>query len=421
MKYKIAVIGLGYVGLPLSIAFNKNFDVVGYDVNKKRINELKRFFDSTKEVTKKNLKNAKRLVFTSNHKSLNDCNIFVITVPTPINKSNLPDLSNIIEATKLVGKKITKKSIVIYESTTYPGCTEEICVPILSQKSKLIYNKDFFCGYSPERVNPGDKKRNLNKISKIISGSNKETLINIYKIYSKSIKSKIVKVSSIKVAEGAKVIENTQRDLNIALMNEFSIIFKKLNINFEEVLNAAKTKWNFIPFTPGLVGGHCIGVDPYYLAFKSKKVGHEPKLILAGRKLNDSMHIFEGNIILNLLKEKKKSKILVMGLSFKENVPDIRNSKSFDLVSYLKKKNFKVDCYDNNVDNNQVKKIYKISPLQNIKKNNYDMVVILVAHNNFKKNKMKIYSYLKKNGFIYDFKNIFKTNKKIITINEKNI
>ena len=421
MKYKIAVIGLGYVGLPLSIAFNKNFDVVGYDVNKKRINELKRFFDSTKEVTKKNLKNAKRLVFTSNNNSLTDCNIFVITVPTPINKSNLPDLSNIIEATKLVGKKITKKSIVIYESTTYPGCTEEICVPILSQKSKLIYNKDFFCGYSPERVNPGDKKRNLNKISKIISGSNKETLINIYKIYSKSIRSKIVKVSSIKVAEGAKVIENTQRDLNIALMNEFSIIFKKLNINFEEVLNAAKTKWNFIPFTPGLVGGHCIGVDPYYLAFKSKKVGHEPKLILAGRKLNDSMHIFEGNIILNLLKEKKKSKILVMGLSFKENVPDIRNSKSFDLISYLKKKNFKVDCYDNNVDNYQVKKTYKISPLLNIKKNNYDMVVILVAHNNFKKNKKKIYSYLKKNGFIYDFKNIFKTNKKIITINEKNI
>ena len=418
MKNRIAVIGLGYVGLPLSIAFNNKYDVVGFDLNNKRIEELKIFKDNTKEVSKKDLKKAKRLIFTSDKKKLYNCNIFVVTVPTPINKSNLPDLSSLIKATKLIGKVIKKNSIIIYESTTYPGCTEEICVPILNHESKLKYNKEFFCGYSPERVNPGDKKRKLTQIAKIISGSNKKTLNKIYEIYSTSIKSKIIKVSSIKIAEGAKIIENTQRDLNIALMNEFSIIFKKLNINFEEVLNAAKTKWNFIPFRPGLVGGHCIGVDPYYLAYKSKKIGYDPKLILAGRKLNDLMHKFEGEIIYGLLKKVKKPKVLIMGLSFKENVTDIRNSKSFNLIKYLIKKRISVDSYDDNVDHEEVKKKYNIFPINRLKKNYYNAVIILVAHKSFINIRKKIKSLIIPKGFVYDLKNIYKTNNKVIKIND---
>ena len=418
MKNRIAVIGLGYVGLPLSMAFNKKYDVVGFDLNNKRIEELKTFRDHTKEVSKKDLKKTKRLIFTSDKKKLYNCNIFVVTVPTPINKSNLPDLSSLIKATKLIGKVIKKNSIIIYESTTYPGCTEEICVPILNHESKLKYNKEFFCGYSPERVNPGDKKRKLTQIAKIISGSNKKTLNKIYEIYSTSIKSKIIKVKSIKIAEGAKIIENTQRDLNIALMNEFSIIFKKLNINFEEVLNAAKTKWNFIPFRPGLVGGHCIGVDPYYLAYKSKKIGYEPKLILAGRKLNDSMHKFEGDIIHGLLKKIKKPKVLIMGLSFKENVTDIRNSKSFNLIKYLIKKRISVDSYDDNVDYEEVKKKYNIFPINRLKKNYYNAVIILVAHRSFINIRKKIKSLIIPRGFVYDLKNIYKTNNKVIKIND---
>ena len=421
MKVNIAVIGLGYVGLPLSIAFSKNYNVVGFDIDSKRIDQLKKFNDVTNEVSKKELQNAKKIFFTSSSEQLCKCNIFIVTVPTPINKKKLPDLSKIIDATKLIGKKIQKNSIVVYESTTYPGCTEEICVPILKKYSNLRYNKDFFCGYSPERVNPGDKKRKLNQINKIVSASNKKTLVKICQIYNKSIKSKVIKVKSIKIAEGAKIIENTQRDLNIALMNEFSIIFERLNINFEDVMAAAKTKWNFIPFRPGLVGGHCIGVDPYYLAYKSKKIGYEPKLLLAGRKLNDSMSKYEGNLIYQKLKGKRSPKVLVMGLSFKENVPDIRNSKSFDFINFLKKKKINVDCYDNNVDRKQVFKNYGILPVQKLKLKYYDSVVILVAHDNFANMKKKIKSMIKNNGIIFDFKNIYKTDKKFIYVDKKNI
>ena len=421
MQEKIAIIGLGYVGLPLSITFNKNFKVVGFDIDKNRIKQLTKLNDVTKEVSKKELRDAKKILFTSDPKELDDCGIYIVTVPTPINKANSPNLSSVINATKMISKKMKKDSIVIYESTTFPGCTEEICVPILKRYTDLIYNKSFFCGYSPERVNPGDKKRKLNQINKIVSGSNNRTLNRIFKIYNKSLKSKIIKVKSIKIAEGAKIIENTQRDLNIALMNEFSIIFNKLNINFEDVLNAAKTKWNFIPFKPGLVGGHCIGVDPYYLAYKSKKIGYEPKVLLAGRKLNDSMSKYEGNLIYQKLKNIPNVKVLVMGLSFKENVPDIRNSKSFDLINFLKKKNFNVDCYDDNVNRNQVFKNYRILPIKKLNKKFYDSVVILVAHNNFINLRKKIKLLVKDNGIIYDFKNIYKTNKKIIKINEKNL
>lgn len=421
MREKIAVIGLGYVGLPLSLAFNKKFDVVGYDISQKRINELNKYTDLTKEVSRKDLQNAKRIIYTSNTSYLNDCSIFIVTVPTPINKKNNPDLSKLISASKLIGKNLKKNSIVVYESTTYPGCTEEVCVPILSKYSNLIYNKEFFCGYSPERVNPGDKKRKLNKIQKIVSASSNKALKRVYNIYDKSIQSKIIKVKSIKIAEGAKIIENTQRDINIALMNEFSIIFKKLDISFEKVLEAAKTKWNFIPFKPGLVGGHCIGVDPYYLAYKAKKVGYNPKLILSGRKLNDSMSKYEGNYIYQILKKKNKPRVLIMGLAFKENVPDTRNSKSFDLIDFLKKKKINVECYDSNVDIEEVKKRYKILRTNQLKKLYYDAVVILVAHNNFIKSIKKIKSLVKKNGIIYDFKNIYKTDSKIIRVNEKNI
>jgi UDP-N-acetyl-D-galactosamine dehydrogenase len=421
MKEKIAIIGLGYVGLPLSIAFNKNFKVVGFDIDKNRIKQLTKLYDETNEVSKKELKDAKQILFTSDEKKLDDCDIFIVTVPTPINKVNSPDLSSVISATKMISRKMKQNSIVIYESTTFPGCTEEICVPILKRHTKLTYNKSFFCGYSPERVNPGDKKRKLNQINKIVSASNKTTLDRIFKIYNKSLKSKIIKVKSIKIAEGAKIIENTQRDLNIALMNEFSIIFEKLNINFEDVLNAAKTKWNFIPFKPGLVGGHCIGVDPYYLAYKSKKIGYNPKVLLAGRKLNDSMSKYEGNLIYQKLKNILNPKVLVMGLSFKENVPDIRNSKSFDLINFLIKKRIKVDCYDDNVNRKEVFKNYKILPTKRLKKKYYDTVVILVAHNNFINLRKKIKHLVKDNGIIYDFQNIYKTNKKIIKINEKNL
>ena len=419
MTNKIAIIGLGYVGLPLSIAFNKKFKVIGYDNNLQRIKQLNKFKDITREVSSNELKKNKTIKFTSKKSELNSCVIFIVTVPTPLNKSKKPDLSNLIEATSLIAKKIKKNSIVIYESTTFPGCTEEICVPILEKQSGLKYNKDFYCGYSPERVNPGDKKRKLSQISKIVSGSNNKSLKRIYNLYNKVIKSKIFKVNSIKIAEGAKIIENTQRDINIALMNEFSIIFEKLGINFEDVLKAAKTKWNFIDFRPGLVGGHCIGIDPYYLSYKSKKIGYNPKIILAGRILNDKMSRYESNLIYQKIKKKNKPKVLVMGLSFKENIPDIRNSKSFDFINYLKMKKINVDCFDNNVDHKEVEKKYKIKPISYLKKRKYDAVAILVSHKNFINYKKKILSLVSKNGIIYDLKNIYKTNFKIFKANEK--
>ena len=416
---RIAVIGLGYVGLPLAVEFSKFFKVVGFDLKLKRINDLKKKIDETKEISSKRLENIKnKIIFTNNINLIKNCNTFIITVPTPINLNKKPDLSALIFATKLVSKVLKKHDVVVYESTVFPGCTEEICVPILEKFSKLRLNKDFYCGYSPERINPGDKFRNIKQINKLVSGSNYQALNKIYYLYKKIIKADVIKVKTIKIAEGAKIIENTQRDLNIALINEFLKIFQKLNINFSEVLKAASTKWNFLNFEPGLVGGHCIGVDPYYLAEKSRQIGYNTRLILAGRKLNDGMSKFYFNIFLKEFKKKfstiKNKNILVMGLSFKENVPDIRNSKSFDIIRYLKKKKFNVFCYDNNVDKKSLKDAYKINAINKIRKNYYHGIIIAVKHSSFNFIKKKIATFLKKNGVILDIKNFLGKNKIII-------
>ncbi len=418
-NHKVAILGLGYVGLPLAVEFSKFFKVIGFDLKIKRISDLKKNVDETKEISKKTLANHKnKIIFTNNISLIKNCNVFIITVPTPINSRKKPDLTALIKATNLVSRVLKRNDLVIYESTVYPGCTEEICVPILENFSKLKLNKDFLCGYSPERINPGDKLRNIKKISKLVSGSNYHALNKIYYLYKKIIKADVIKVKTIKIAEGAKIIENTQRDLNIALINEFLKIFQKLNINFSEVLKAANTKWNFLNFEPGLVGGHCIGVDPYYLAEKARQIGYNTKLILAGRKLNDGMSKFYFNIFLKELKKRfninKNLNILVMGLSFKENVPDIRNSKSFDIIRYLKKKNFNVFCYDDNVDKKFLKDNCNIKIINKIKKNYYHGVIIIVKHRSFKFIKKKIAISIKKNGFILDIKNFLGKNKIII-------
>ena len=341
-KIKIGIIGLGYVGTPLALSFGKYFHVVGYDSNRGRIKDLKNKKDLTKETNLKDFILAKKIIFTNNDKDLKDCNIFIVTVPTPVNKNKKPDLSYISEASKLVGSYLKKDDIVVYESTGFPGMTEEVCVPILEKKSLLTYKKNFNCGYSPERINPGDKKHELRNITKIVSASDKKTLDILKFIYKKIIKARVISASSIIVAEAAKVIENTQRDLNIALANELSIICSKLKIDTKEVINAASTKWNFHKYFPGLVGGHCIGVDPYYLTYKSKLLGYDPKIILAGRKLNDSMANYLFLKLKGLLKlkklNKKNLKILVLGITFKENCPNIRNSQSLKLTKLIKKK-----------------------------------------------------------------------------------
>ncbi len=413
-KITVGIIGLGYVGLPLSIRMASKFNVLGYDVDKERINQLKRNIDNTKEVSKKELLKEKSLKFTNNIKEINECNFYIVTLPTPINKNKKPDLTILKSATKSLAKYIKKDDIIVYESTVYPGVTEEICAPIIEKYSGLKFNKDFFCGYSPERINPGDKKRKIHNIKKVVSGSTPATLKKINKVYSSIISAGTYKAESIKIAEAAKVIENTQRDLNIALINEISIIFDNLNIDVHKVLAAAKTKWNFIPFTPGLVGGHCIGVDPYYLTYLSEKLGHKPRVILSGRKTNDQMHRFVSNKVIGKLKTKKispkKSNILIMGYTFKENCPDIRNTKVKDLALYLKKFVKKVDIYDpwvNSLD--EFKKINKINFINRIKLNSYDGIIISVGHNQFKKIGLKkIKSYGKTKSILLDFKKIFR-------------
>jgi UDP-N-acetyl-D-galactosamine dehydrogenase len=416
---KIAIIGLGYVGLPLAVEFCKFFDLVGFDLKLKRINDLRKNLDETKEISNRKLAVIKnKIIFTNNVDDIKNCNIYIITVPTPINLIKKPDLSALKIATKLVSKVLKKNDLVIYESTVFPGCTEEICVPILERFSKLKLNKDFLCGYSPERINPGDKSKNIKKINKLVSGSNSKALNKIYYLYKKIIQAEVIKVRNIKIAEGAKIIENTQRDLNIALINEFLQIFQKLNINFSEVLKAANTKWNFLNFEPGLVGGHCIGVDPYYLAEKSRQIGYNPKLILAGRKINDGMSKFYFNVFIKEFQKRfdiiKNKNILVMGLTFKENVPDIRNSKSFDIIRYLKKKKVNVFCYDDNIEKNSLKKAHKIKIINKIKKNYYHGIIILVKHSSFDFIKKKIVTFLKKGGVILDIKNFLGKEKIII-------
>ncbi len=412
IKYKkIAVLGLGYVGLPLAVEFGKIIETIGYDVSKKRINQLKSRNDLTLEVSKKEFNQSKKLKFTYNLAEIADANIYIVTVPTPIYENKTPDLRLIKKATKDLAKLITKNNVIIYESTVYPGVTEEVCMPLIEKISGLKLNKDFYCGYSPERINPGDKKHRLSDIVKITSGSNRKSSIFIDKLYKLIIKAGTYSAPSIKVAEAAKVIENTQRDLNIGLVNELSLIFDRMKIDTKDVLKAASTKWNFLNFEPGLVGGHCIGVDPYYLTYQSKKLGYEPQIILSARNLNDKISRSIINKIVKISKKKKinlsKSKTLILGYSFKENCPDHRNTKVKDLVSDLEIRGSKVYIYDpwiKDFESDKVKKNFIDIPV----KNKYDLIIIAVKHNQYKKMGIKaIREFGKKNSIVYDIKSLF--------------
>ena len=412
---KIAIIGLGYVGLPLAIEFGKKRDVIGFDINKDRIDLLRNNTDPTLEITKKEFTEAIYLKFTTNVEHLKVCNIFIVTVPTPIDKHKRPDLTSLENSSGTIGSVLKKGDIVIYESTVYPGATEEICVPILEKKSGLIFNKDFYCGYSPERINPGDKKHRVADIKKVTAGSTPEIATEIDKLYQEIIVAGTHKAKSIKVAEAAKVIENTQRDLNIALINELALIFKKLDIDTEAVLEAAGTKWNFLPFRPGLVGGHCIGVDPYYLTHKANEVGYYPEMILAGRRLNDNMGSYVANEVSKLMTKKRiqiaEANILIMGLTFKENCPDHRNTRVVDLVKELQSFNCNVDVYDPWVNKKQVADEYKIQIIDKPLKDKYSAIVIAVAHDEFKKlTEEQIRAYGKNNHVLYDIKYLLKAN-----------
>ena len=389
----IAIIGLGYVGLPLAVEFGKVFNTFGFDINTSRVTELLSFNDRTLEVTPKELKLAAKLKCTSNLHDLKNCNFYIITVPTPVNDNNEPDLSMLISASRSVGTILDEGDIVIYESTVYPGATEEECVPILEQFSNLKFNKDFFCGYSPERINPGDKKHTITQVVKVTSGSTPKIASKIDKLYATIVSAGTYLAPSIKVAEAAKVIENSQRDINIAFINELAIMFNKLDIDTYEVLEAAGTKWNFLPFRPGLVGGHCIGIDPYYLTYKAQKAGYKPEIILAGRKINDFMGIYVANQVIKLMISKGHkiidSSVLVMGITFKENCPDIRNSKVVDVIQELKSFGCKVDISDYLADKDEVREAYNLE-LSNIKNfNNYNAIIVAVAHDKYKKIKIK--------------------------------
>lgn len=408
---KIAIIGSGYVGLPLSIAFSKYYSVIAYDINQKRVKDLLKGIDSNQQHRKKEILK-KKLIFTSNKNLLKDNDIYIITVPTPIKSNNQPDLNMLKQASILVGKIIKKNACIIFESTTYPGCTEEFCVPLIQKFSKLKFEKDFFVAYSPERVNPGDKANVLKNIVKIVGANDNKTLLKVKILYKKICRSVYI-VNNIKVAEGAKVIENIQRDLNIALVNELSILFNKLNIPTNEVLNAANTKWNFHYYKPGLVGGHCISVDPYYLAHQAKKKKFFPKLILSGRRLNESMGKYVAMQTVKLLKNNSldfnKSRVAVLGFAFKDNIPDIRNTKVIQILEYLRKKNIKFDVFDSWVSKEQAKKEYKIiiKDFKYFKKNKFDAIILVVSHKLFLK-KLSFYSkfYKNKNKKIFiDVKN----------------
>jgi UDP-N-acetyl-D-glucosamine/UDP-N-acetyl-D-galactosamine dehydrogenase len=384
---RIGIIGLGYVGLPLAVEFGKHYPTVGFDIKKDRIAELERGNDSTLETTSEELKGATNLRFSTDRQALAECNTFIVTVPTPVGKNNRPVLTPLKGASETVGSVLKKGDVVVYESTVYPGCTEEYCVPILEEKSGLKFNKDFFAGYSPERINPGDKEHRLPTIKKITSGSTPEIGDYVDALYGSIITAGTHKASSIKVAEAAKVIENTQRDINIALINELSMIFQRLDIDTEEVLKAAGTKWNFLPFRPGLVGGHCIGVDPYYLTHKAEEVGYRPEIILAGRRLNDSMaeHVAMRVVKLMISRNIQPSgaRVLVLGLTFKENCPDVRNTKVADVVRELKSFGCNVDVHDPWADSAEAEHEYGISLIANPKPGSYDAIVVAVAHKQF--------------------------------------
>ena len=411
-KHTIAIIGLGYVGLPLAVEFGKKYRTVGFDNNPTRINELKAGRDVTLEATGAELKAAHKLRFSSQAKDLESCNVFIVTVPTPIDQYKRPDLRPLLKASETVGRALKKGGVVIFESTVYPGCTEEICVPALERHSSLRFNRDFYCGYSPERINPGDKQHRLATIKKVTSGSTPRIADFVNTLYASIIKAGTHKVSSIKVAEAAKVIENTQRDVNIALINELSLIFKRIGIDTEEVLRAAGTKWNFLPFRPGLVGGHCIGVDPYYLTHKATEIGYHPEMILAGRRINDGMGAYVAQQVIKLMTERRimvaDSKILILGLAFKENCPDLRNSKVMDVFNELTRFDAHVDVYDPWVDSAAAYHEYGLRPIRTPKAAAYDAIVLAVGHDQFKAMGVrKIRRFAKKVHVLYDVKYVF--------------
>lgn len=406
---KIAIIGLGYVGLPLAIEFGKKYFVKGFDINEERIFSLKNGEDSICEISKNELLN--NIIYTSNPEDLRDCNIFIVTVPTPIDKYKSPDLGFLIDASKMIGQVLKKNDIVIFESTVYPGCTEEECVPILERTSNLKYNFDFFCGYSPERINPGDKVNTLTKIKKVTSGSNNIIAKIVDELYKSIIEAGTHMASSIKIAEASKAIENAQRDINISFVNELALIFDKMDIDTQEVLNAAATKWNFLNFKPGLVGGHCIGVDPYYLAHKAESLGYYPNVILSGRRVNDNMGIFIANKSIKLLIKKgnnlKGSNALILGVTFKENCPDIRNSKVFDIYNELVSFEMNVDVYDPIANPDLVMREYNINLITKLL--NYDLIILAVPHICF--TNLKILELKKStNSVIFDIKGMLSSN-----------
>ncbi len=413
-RKKIAIIGLGYVGLPLAVEFGKKFNTLGFDINQARIAELNSGIDSTLEVSNIELSEATMLSFSDDIDDLISCNYYIITVPTPIDEHKQPDLTPLIKASEMLGKVILHGDIIIYESTVYPGATEEECIPIVEQCTGLTFNKDFYAGYSPERINPGDKEHRVSTIKKVTSGSTPEIAEIVDELYRSIILAGTYKASSIKVAEAAKVIENTQRDVNIALINELSIIFNKLNIDTLEVLEAAGTKWNFIPFRPGLVGGHCIGVDPYYLTHKAQSVGYHPEMILAGRRLNDGMGEYVvSQLVKNMLKKRiqvEGANILIMGLTFKENCPDLRNTKIVDIVKELKNYNVNVEITDPWCSSEEAEHEYGLT-LCDVKQNHYDAVVLAVAHDEFKNLGVENIRKLgKENHVLYDLKYVLPKN-----------
>lgn len=411
-NYQLAVIGLGYVGLPLAVEFGKKIPTVGFDINNQRIEQLSDGIDKTLEVNGQEIKDSNLLSFTADIKGIQSANIYIVTVPTPIDDCKRPDLRPLIKATEMIGKILNKGDIVIYESTVYPGATEEECVPVLESESRLRFNKDFFVGYSPERINPGDKEHRVSDIVKVTSGSLPAIAKKVDDLYKLIITAGTFLASSIKVAEAAKVIENTQRDVNIALMNELSKIFNILEIETEEVLRAAGSKWNFLKFSPGLVGGHCIGVDPYYLTHKAQEIGYNPEMILAGRRINDTMGEYVANRLVKAMIKKglftKQPRILVLGLTFKENCPDIRNTKVLDVVTELGKYGCDIDIFDPWVDKNQAMQSKEIKIVDDVESGVYDAIVIAVAHKQFSEMGIKkIKSFGIKDHVLYDFKSLF--------------
>lgn len=401
----VGIIGLGYVGLPLAVAISEKYPVVGFDVNKKRIAELKNGYDRTDEISETQLQSAEHITYSFEASSLDNCNLFIVTVPTPIDDNKNPDLGILKSASKTVGTHLKKGDIVVYESTVFPGCTEDICVPILEQASGLKFNQDFYCGYSPERINPGDKDRGVKDIKKVTSGSTPEIAKTIDDFYASVITAGTHLASSIKVAEAAKVIENAQRDINIAFVNELSLIFNKVGINTDEVLEAAGTKWNFLPFKPGLVGGHCIGVDPYYLTHKAESLGYKPEVILAGRRINDNMGNYVAQEVIRLMCQKnleiKGASVLVLGITFKENCPDVRNTRVVDIIEELRSYNLNVDVYDPIADKEEVKEEYHLDLIENMGAN-YAATILAVAHDEFKTLEWNS----KNNEVIFDVKGI---------------